>query len=63
MLSEDYITGLQSEALPIRETKPKDDLVHDILSGSSARPRYLLIIAVFEPRHGNVWEGHLAEEV
>ena len=63
MFSEDDVAGLQSETVPIREAKPKDDLVDDILSGSSAHPRYLLIPAVFKPRHGDVRQGNFAKEV
>ena len=63
MFSEDDTTGLQSETVSIREAKPEDDLVYDVLSGSSAGPRYLHIPAVFEPRHGNVREGDHAKEV
>ena len=63
VFSEDNITGLQSETLSIREAKLEDDLVYGVLFGSSARPRYLLIPAVFEPCHGNVREGDHTEEV
>lgn len=38
-------------------------MVDGILTGSSARPRYLLISAVFEPGDGKVWEGDRAEAV
>ena len=55
--------GLQSHAVLVREEKPKDDLVHDVLSGSVARPRHLLISALFEPGDGNIREGHHAKEV
>lgn len=60
---ENESTGLQSETVLIREAKPEDDLVYGVLSGPSARPRYLLILAVFEPGDGNVREGDRAKEV
>lgn len=63
VFSEDELAGLQGQVIPFREEEPKDDLVHDILLGSATHPRYLLIAIVFEPRHGNVWQGYHAEEV
>lgn len=63
VFSEDDTTGLQSETVPIREAKSEDDLVYDVLSGSSTGPRYLHITVMFEPRHGNVREGDHAKEV
>jgi len=63
VFSEDDTTGLQNKTVSIREPNPEDDLVYDVLSGSSAGPRYLRIPAVFEPRHGNVREGDHSKEV
>jgi hypothetical protein len=63
MFSEDESTGVQRETLRVREGKAEDDLDDDVLAGSVARVRYLLIAAVFEPSDGNVREGDGAKEV
>ena len=60
---EDHATGLQSQTVPIREAKPQDDLVHNVLSGTPARPSYLSIPPMFESRHGNFRQEHHAKEV
>ena len=60
---EDDPAGMQSKTVPIREAKPEDNLVHDLLTGPTAYPRYLLIPAVLEPCDGDVRQGHGAKEV
>jgi hypothetical protein len=55
---EDEPTGLQREIVCVQEVKSWEDLDDCVLTGSSARPRYLLFAALLEPSDGvSVFKG------
>ena len=63
MFPEDDATRVQRKTIPIREAELEDDLVYDILAGTSPHARHLRIPAVFEPCDENVRQGDHAKEI